>query len=139
MRPGALSPANLRAAWWALRTARRTRRLLASDGLEAALGPPPPPRLPADAVRGVRGALRRRGEGCLVTSIVVQSWEAAHGRRRDLVIGVTSPSEFGAHAWLDGDAAPAANEPFQEILRRGLPPAWPETRGRAVSTGGSAA
>jgi hypothetical protein len=74
----------------------------------------------------VRGALRRRGEGCLVTSIVVQSWEAAHGRRRDLVIGVTSPSEFGAHAWLDGDAAPAANEPFQEILRRGLPAAWPK-------------
>ena len=138
MRPGALRPSNLRAAWWALRSARRTRRLLASGGVEAALGPPPPPRLPADAIRGVRGALRRRGEECLVTSIVLQSWEAAHGRRRDLVIGVTSPSEFGAHAWLDGDAAPAANAPFKEILRRPLPPTWPEAQEGALSTGAQA-
>jgi hypothetical protein len=137
MRPGALSPSNLRAAWWALRSARRTRRLLATGGLEAALGPPPPPELPADAVRGVRGALRRRGEGCLVTSIVLQSWEAAHGHRRDLVVGVTSPSEFGAHAWLDGDPAPEANAPFQEILRRPLPRAWPQPRPHAASTAAS--
>jgi hypothetical protein len=121
MERGALSTTNLRAAWWALRAARRTRRLLASDGLEAALGPPPPPRLPAEAIRGVRGALRRRGETCLVKSIVIQSWEAAHGRRRDLIIGVTSPSEFGAHAWLEGDAVVSADKPFEELLRRSLP------------------
>lgn len=122
---GALTPANLRAAWWALRMARRTRRLLASDGVEAALGPPPPPRLPATAIRGVRGGLRRRGESCLVKSIVIQSWDAAHGHRRDLIIGVTTPSEFGAHAWLEGDAAMTASTPYQEILRRELPAAWP--------------
>ena len=125
MERGAITPTNLRAAWWALRTARRTRRLLASEGLEAAIGPPPPPELPDGGIRGVRGLLRRRGESCLVKSIVVQSWDAAHGRRRDLIIGVTTPSEFGAHAWLDGDAAMTASRPYQEILRRELPAAWP--------------
>jgi Transglutaminase-like superfamily len=125
MERGALTPTNLRAAWWALRTASRTRRLLDSEGLEAAIGPPPPPNLPDAGIRGVRGALRRRRESCLVKSIVVQSWEAAHGRRRDLIIGVTTPSEFGAHAWLDGDTAVTPSTPYQEILRRELPAAWP--------------
>jgi hypothetical protein len=98
-----LHPANLRAAWWALRTARRTRRLLAEEGLEAALAPPAPPRLPPEAERGVRAVLRRRGESCLVRAIVRQAWEAAHGRRRDLIVGVTDPAGFRAHAWLEGD------------------------------------
>lgn len=103
-------PENLRAAWWAVRTARRTRRVLAARGLDAALGPPPPPRLPAQAERGVRGALRRLHETCLVNAIVLQAWEAAHGRRRDLVVGVTGPDGFLAHAWLQGDAVPAADD-----------------------------
>src|SRR4051794_19011887 len=103
MERGAITPTNLRAAWWAFRMARRTRHRLESEGLEAAIGPPPPPELPDEGIRGVRGMLRRRGESCLVKSIVVQSWDAAHGRRRDLIIGVTTPSEFGAHAWLEGD------------------------------------
>jgi len=47
--------------------------------------------------------LRRRGESCLVKAIVLQAWEAAHGRRRDLIVGVTDPTEFRAHAWLEGD------------------------------------
>jgi hypothetical protein len=98
-----LDPANLRAAWWALRTARRTRRLLAAEGLEAALAPPAPPRLPPGAERGVQAVLRRRGESCLVRAIVLQAWEAAHGRRRDLIVGVTDPAGFRAHAWLEGD------------------------------------
>jgi Transglutaminase-like superfamily len=103
-------PANLRAAWWAFKTARRTRRLLAASGLDAALGPPPPPVLPIEAERGVRGALRRWHESCLVNAIVLQAWEAAHGRRRDLVVGITGPNGFSAHAWLQGDPVPAANE-----------------------------
>jgi hypothetical protein len=118
-------PANLRAAWWALRTARRTRRLLDRAGLDSALAPPPPPPLPPAAVRGVRAALRRIGETCLVNSIVLQAWEAAHGRRRDLVIGTTG---FHAHAWLDGDPVVPASEPdlevartFSELLRRPAP------------------
>jgi hypothetical protein len=104
-------PANLRAAWWALRTARRTRRLLDRTGLDSALAPPPPPPLPAAAVRGVRATLRRVGETCLVNAIVLQTWEAAHGTRRDLVIGTTGPQRFRAHAWLQGDPLPAPDEP----------------------------
>ena len=83
--------------------ARRTRRLLAAEGLEAALAPPAPPRLPPEAERGVRAVLRRRGESCLVRAVVLQAWEAAHGRRRDLIVGVTDPAGFRAHAWLEGD------------------------------------
>jgi hypothetical protein len=108
---GRFHPANLRAAWWAVRTARRTRRVLEARGLDAALAPPPPPSLPADAERGVRGALRRWRESCLVNTIVMQAWEAAHGRRRDLVIGTTGPSDFRAHAWLHGDPLPPADDP----------------------------
>jgi hypothetical protein len=102
--------ANLRAAWWAVRTARRTRSILNARGLDPALGPPAPPALPAAAERGVRGALRRYRETCLVNAIVLQAWEAAHGRRRDLVVGITGPESFRAHAWLQGDPVPAADD-----------------------------
>jgi len=122
-------PANLRAAWWAFRTARRTRRLLERAGLDSAIAPPPPPPLPSPAVRGVRAALRRNGDTCLVNAIVLQAWEAAHGRRRDLVIGATGPEDFHAHAWLDGDTVIPASEPgvdmpvrtFSELSRRPAP------------------
>jgi hypothetical protein len=107
--------ANLRAAWWAVRTTKRTRRLLDAEGLDAALGPPPPPPLPAEAARGMRGALWRMGESCLVNAIVVQAWETAHGRRRDLVVGVTGPDGFRAHAWLDGDPLPTPDEPGLDL------------------------
>jgi Transglutaminase-like superfamily len=103
-------PANLRAAWWAVRTTRRTRRLLEAKGLDAAHPPPPPPPLPVEAERGMRGALWRMRESCLVNAIVVQAWDSAHGRRRDLVVGVTGPNGFGAHAWLDGDPVPAPDD-----------------------------
>ena len=92
--------------------ARRTRRLLEREGLDAALAPPPPPALPAKAEKGVRGGLRRYGETCLVNAIVTQSWEAAHGRHRDLVIGTTAPNDFRAHAWLAGDPLPAPDDPW---------------------------
>lgn len=131
-----LRPANLRAAWWAISTARRTRRLLDARGLDAALAPPPPPPLPPEAEIGVRGALRRWQETCLVDAIVRQAWEAAHGRRRDLVIGTTGPRDFSAHAWLQGDPPRPAGErvgdgappsaelaatEFEELLRRPAP------------------
>ena len=151
-------PANLRAAWWAVRSARRTRRLLATRGLDAALGPPPPPSLPTEAERAVLGALRRSHESCLVSAIVRQAWEAAHGQRRDLVVGITGPDRFSAHAWLQGDPVPAADEApidasvlpqaanrggdagghgngptaFNELLRRG-PPNYLQGRSRQVS------
>jgi hypothetical protein len=66
--------------------------------------------LPAEAERGVRGALRRRGESCLVNAVVLQAWEAAHGRRRDLVVGITGLDGFRAHAWLEGDPVPIADD-----------------------------
>ena len=54
---------NLRAAWWAMHAARETRRALRDAGFEVALSSPPaPPRLPAGAVRGVRGMLHRTGQ-----------------------------------------------------------------------------
>lgn len=63
-----------------------------------------------EAERGVRGALRRLHESCLVNAIVLQAWEAGHGRRRDLVVGITGPDGFSAHAWLEGDPVPAADD-----------------------------
>jgi hypothetical protein len=112
------SPENLRAAWWALRAVRRTRRRLREGGLDAALAPPAPPPLTDEAVRGVRAVLRRTGATCIVRSIVLQAWLAAHGDARDLIVGVTEPgAAFEAHAWLEGDP-PHGNAPFHELLRR---------------------
>jgi hypothetical protein len=69
-------------------------------------------------VRGVDAALARRGEACLVRSIVRQAWLAAHGRRVPLVIGVTAPADgFAAHAWLEGDPPPEGPS-FTELTRR---------------------
>jgi hypothetical protein len=58
----------------------------------------------------MRAALWRMRESCLVNAIVVQAWDSAHGRRRDLVVGVTRPDGFRAHAWLDGDPVPAPDD-----------------------------
>jgi Transglutaminase-like superfamily len=108
----------LRAAWWALRSARRARKRLDRDGLEAVVTLPPAPAVPDEAGRGVYAVLRRRADTCLVRSMVLQRWHAAQGRRRDLIVGVTSPSRgFQAHAWLEGDP-PCAEEGFRELLRR---------------------
>jgi len=60
----------------------------------------------------------RRPYTCLVRAAVRQAWDAAHGRRRDLIIGVRSPgADFQAHAWLDGDP-PCHEDGFTELLRR---------------------
>jgi hypothetical protein len=66
----------------------------------------------------VNAALARRGEACLVRSMVRQSWLTAHGNPRDLIIGVTGPSTgFQAHAWLEGDPQPG-QPAFTELTRR---------------------
>jgi Transglutaminase-like superfamily len=76
----------------------------------------------------VRAALRRRGDTCLVNSIVLQSWYAAHGEPRDLIVGVTEPGDaFKAHAWLEGDS-PHGDGPFLELLRRPPPTATDRPR-----------
>jgi hypothetical protein len=115
--------ATLRAAWWANRALRRTRRSLRAEGLATTSVAPPPP-LPEHARRGVSAILHRTGASCLERSMVLQAWEAAHGRHRDLVVGVTAPgrgaSAFRAHAWLEGDP-PSSSAGFRELFRRAAP------------------
>ena len=111
------SPDCLRAAWWAQRAVGRARR----SAHQADLGAgrlPPPPRVAADAVRGVRAVLRRRSASCLVEALVLQRWYAAQGDRRDVIVGVTSPAEgFRAHAWIEGDPSDQGTG-FGELFRR---------------------
>jgi hypothetical protein len=104
-----------RACAWALHAALVARRRVAGGGLPPFDLPAAPP-VPLSAGRGVRIALRPRVFTCLVRSSVLQAWYAAHGIRRDLVIGVTSPRDFTAHAWLDGE--PGAGEGYAELMRR---------------------
>jgi hypothetical protein len=48
---------------------------------------------------------------------VRQAWKKSQGINRDLVIGVTTPSEgFEAHAWLEGDSE-LQSQGFQELTR----------------------
>ena len=96
-------PAALRAAWWAWWSARRVQRSLQRSGLDGTHLPSAPRSVPSGDRRGVSAALARRGSSCLVSAIVLQRWDAAHGLRREIVIGVTGVDDFEAHAWLDGE------------------------------------
>jgi hypothetical protein len=107
--------ATIRAAWWAERSLRVARRRLRRDPL-ALVGVAPPPLLPARALRGVEAVLRRRDARCLERSLILQRWHAAQGVAYDIVIGVTSPEAFSAHAWLDGEDDAEAG-PFLELAR----------------------
>lgn len=108
--------ATLRAAWWAQRALLVARRQLPRRALDD-VALPAPPRLPRDAVRGVRALLRRRPHSCLEAALVLQRWLAAGGDPRDVVIGITAPGEdFGAHAWLAGDPV-ATTGTFRELRR----------------------
>jgi len=112
-----LSVARVRAAWWTLRVCRAANGLTAKGDL-AGLTLRQPPEL-ADRERStVLAILARRQSSCLVRSLVLQAWDAAHGRPRDLIIGVTAPSEeFRAHAWLEGDRVDRSL--YSELTRRG--------------------
>jgi hypothetical protein len=62
--------------------------------------------------------MRLARPSCLVRARVLQAWYLAHGRVRDIVIGVTAPSAgFAAHAWLEGDP-PCHSEGFTELMRQ---------------------
>jgi hypothetical protein len=131
--------ASARAVWWARRTARQVRADLDAGGLDQLMVPPPPP-LPGGCRRWVVAVLRSRGDTCLVRSAVLQAWDAAHGRPRDLVIGVTAPGEgFKAHAWLDGEPA-EASAGYVEVSRRPAPapgpPRGPAGGGASAGDGG---
>lgn len=113
-------PATLVAYVWA-------RRAIARLGHDRAVPAPgvvvptvaPPPRLPVGAVHGVSAALHHTGSTCLPRALLRQAWWHAHGDDRDLVIGVTAPSDFRAHAWLAGDPEDHDGE-FTVLLR--IPP-----------------
>jgi hypothetical protein len=108
--------ATLRAAWWAQRSLRRTRRKLRRHGLADTVVSEPP-RLDDHAGRGVRAVLRRTSSTCLERALVLQRWQAAHGTERDVIIAVRGPGDnFAAHAWVDGepDFEPGT---FHELLR----------------------
>ena len=106
--------ASVRAMLWARRAAmgRSSRR-----GADI----PAPPSLPEDAIGGVLAALRLGRHTCLAEAEVLQMWHAAHGRERDLLIGVIPPARgFRAHAWLEGDASPELDG-FVVLQRRSAP------------------
>lgn len=106
----------LRAAWWARRALRAARQALAEGELSEITLPPPPP-LPASAIRGIEALLRRRHHTCLEGALVRQRWLAAQDIRCEIAIGVTPPSEgFSAHAWLVGEDDSCAQE-FHELAR----------------------
>lgn len=114
-----LRPSLLIAAAWAWLAARRVQRLLV-NGVPAPGSVRRPPPLPAGGRRAVAAVLRRTGATCLVEALVLQAWDAAHGHRRDVVIGVTGSADFQAHAWLDGDRS-TTGEGFAEFVRLTAP------------------
>ncbi len=116
----------VQASWWTHMAASRVRRHLAGQKLED-LVVRPPPVLPPGARRVVVAVLRIRRDTCLVRSAVLQAWDSAHGLQRDIVIGVTAPSQgFRAHAWLEGETGQAFG--FQQLARHPPPARAPATR-----------
>jgi hypothetical protein len=117
MSPRRLTLPNLRAAVWTLRALRVVRKELRAGRWES-IELPRVPRLPRSAERAVEGVLRRVDATCLPRALVRQAWLAAHGSRRDVVVGVTAPSAgFEAHAWLAGEP-PCHPNGYKELLRR---------------------
>jgi hypothetical protein len=108
--------ADLRAAWWAMRSIHCARQTVFASSQSGRL--PEVPSLPPSAKRGVSAALRLSRASCLDRARVFQAWYLAHGEERDLVVGVTAPSTgFTAHAWLEGEP-PCHTEGFYELTRR---------------------
>ncbi len=108
--------AELRAACWASRALREARGKLAAGRL-CDVELTAPANVPASGGRGVEAVLRLRRHTCLEGALVRQSWLAAHGVRRAVVIGVGPASDdFLAHAWLDGEDDVLAAR-FSELTR----------------------
>jgi len=107
-----VDPAVVRGAWWTFLAVRRVRRQLRRGPLDS-VWIPAPPRLPARAGRGVDAVLRRLDPSCLERSLVLQRWLKSTGVARAVIIGVTAPGAFRAHAWLEGENGAG----FTEIQR----------------------
>lgn len=104
-----------RAAWWAYRCLCDVRQRLAAGHADVGLAPPA---LPGRAVRGVDAVLRRARSTCLEAALVRQQWLVGQGVRRDVVIGVTAPSDgFRAHAWLEDPSDATVAKPWHELTR----------------------
>jgi len=126
----------VRAAGWALRSHRRTRRHLRFGRLSDIDVTAPPTTRPVDR-RAVLAVLRARGASCLERSVVLQRFDAAAGRPRALIIAVGRPGGgFRAHAWLEGDPEPDIG--LHEILRRAAPDAWVTPTPRRPGESGTA-
>ena len=105
----------LRAAAWAVRALRQTRRELRAGALRQ-IDVLAPPSLPEAAGRGVGFVLRRVNPTCLERALVLQRWLSAHRRPTDVIIGVARPNgAYRAHAWLEGE--PAGETPYEELTR----------------------
>jgi hypothetical protein len=115
----------LLAGWWTVRAGRAVRSQLARHALKPVVVPGVPVSLAGSGPRAVEAVLRWRRAPCLERATVLQAWHLAHGRPRDVVVGVRGPDSFGAHAWLDGAAGGAG---YTELLRR--PPSALVVRGR---------
>lgn len=111
---------SLRVAAWAWAARQRLERALPANGIGAIDGVPSPPVLAPEHRGTVSLVLRLTGATCLVRSAVLQRWDAAHDRRRPLVIGVArdAAGAIAAHAWLEGEPS---TDGFVELHRR--PPA----------------
>src|ERR1700678_3135282 len=112
-------PNVLRAALWALFSLRHVRRQLAAGVIRPIIKTPPT--LPGSAGIGVMAVLTRTSPTCLEGALVRQHWLAAHGDRRDVVIGLPKVG-FGdtpAHAWVDGTDL---SSPLQYVELHRLPP-----------------
>jgi Transglutaminase-like superfamily len=107
--------ASLRAAAWTARALRRVRRDLRALPLRE-VRVLAPPALPERAARGVFAVLKRVDPSCLERSLVLQRWMAGQGDLRDVIVGISSPDAFRAHAWLAGESPPAAAG-FAELTR----------------------
>lgn len=90
----------LRAALWAAKACRETRKALSTSGVNTEVRVPAS--LPIGSRRGVDAVLRRLSPTCLERSLVKQRWLASHGVDAEVIIGVRREStDFTAHAWLD--------------------------------------
>ena len=105
-----------RVGGWAVRAWWRVHRGIRIGPLAQVVVPAPPARAPGRGRGAVLCALRLLRASCLERALVLQRWDAAGHRPRDVVVGVCLTGDrMRAHAWLDGED-PRGD--FVEIHRR---------------------
>ena len=100
---------DVRAAVWAWRALHSTRAQLRAGAVRN-VRIAAPPQVPPAAGRAVRLVIARTKPSCLERALVLQRWLLAQGITRDVVVGTrgSSPADFAAHAWLEGEGEPDA-------------------------------